>query len=326
MANVLVTGGAGYIGDSAVQYLLKMGHRVTILDNLMYGGAYMREHANLEFVRGDITDGDLLEELLPGHDAVLHLAAIVGDGACASNPERTLAVNQVATARIARICTRLGIRMVFSSTCSVYGAARGSLSEISPTNPQSLYAGTKLNAEEFVRLVPKHYIFRLGTLFGLSTEHARLRCDLVANILTYKAMSGQQLTVFGGEQWRPLLHVRDAGELMAMAAVRGAEAKTGGPFGTYILARQNSTILDLAYTIMGVCGIPRKKLTVTEMPFEDQRNYRVASTRAGKFWITRFSLADGINQMAKVVRQGRIADLWNKSHHNAKFVREMSDA
>ncbi len=321
--NVLVTGGAGYIGDSAVQYLLGQGRRVTVLDNLIYGGAYMRQHANLKFVRGDIRDPNLMKCLISSHDAVLHLAAIVGDGACQANPKLTIEVNEQATAHIADLCRVYDTAMTFASTCSVYGSNNDLLTEDSPTNPLSLYAGSKLRAEYYVKRVPRHYIFRLGTLFGLSTEHARLRCDLVANILTYRAMSGETLQVFGGEQWRPLLHVRDAGELMA-CTINNTAPRThpkGGP-GTYILSYRNCTMLELARTILTVCEKPAKQMEVTDMPYEDQRNYRVSCDRYGKFWLPRFTLFDGIAEMAHTVKEGRIADLWSASHHNARYARD----
>ena len=324
MSKVLITGGAGYIGDSAVEYLLSLGHSVTVLDNLIYGGAYMRRHEDLKFIRGDVRDFMLLDELVASHDSVLHLAAIVGDGACQVNPSLTVDVNELATENIAELCTTYNKRMVFASTCSVYGANNDKLTEDSPTNPLSVYAGTKLKAEEHVRRVPKHYIFRLGTLFGLSTPHARLRCDLVANILTYRAMSGETLKVFGGEQWRPLLHVRDAGELMALATIRKQMKKfvDPGAFGTYILSYRNYTMKTLAEDILSICDLPLTQMEVTSMPFEDQRNYRVSTGRRGKFWLTRFTILQGIYEMSQAVKDGRIADLWAKSHHNARYAKD----
>jgi nucleoside-diphosphate-sugar epimerase len=321
MSKVLITGGAGYIGDSAVEYLLGYGHDVTVFDSLIYGGAYMRQHKRLKFVRGDVRDYVLLDTLIAEHDSVLHLAAIVGDGACQVNPGLTVEVNEIATENIAELCAMYNKRMVFASTCSVYGANNDELTEDSPTNPLSVYAGTKLKAEGHVRKVPNHYIFRLGTLFGLSTPHARLRCDLVANILTYRAMSGQTLKVFGGEQWRPLLHVRDAGELMALASVRKQVKEYGEPGGgTYILSYRNYTMKELAEDILSICNLSRSQMEVTSMPFEDQRNYRVSSERRGNFWMPRFTLLDGIGEMAKTVSDGRIADLWSASHHNARYA------
>jgi len=314
---ILVTGGAGYIGDCAVKWLLERGQIVTVLDNLMYGGSYLRTHRNLRFVRGDVRDGPLVEGLIGSSDSVLHLAAIVGDGACAANPEETVDINEDATCRIAQLCTIYGRSMVFASTCSVYGANNDLLDENSITNPLSLYAGTKLNSERYVNYIkPPSYNFRLGTLFGLSTEHARLRCDLVANILTYKALQGQKLTVFGGEQWRPLLHVKDAAEIMAGAAIGIYEP------GTYILSYQNYKIIDVAREIMETCELPDDHIKITDMKFEDLRNYKVDNTKSiGAGIEAHRTLGDGILEMSETF--DRIANVWDVKFHNARYVKEV---
>ena len=137
-------------------------------------------------------------------DSVIWLAAIVGDGACAVNPENALKLNQES---IRWISENFKKRIVFTSTCSVYGRQDGLLAEDSPTNPLSVYASTKLNAEQYLK-DKDSVIFRLGTLHGVSDQFSRIRMDLVVNILSLKGMLGEPLSVFGGEQWRPLLHVK----------------------------------------------------------------------------------------------------------------------
>lgn len=335
MKNILVTGGAGYIGDCVVENLLNTNCNVTVIDNLMYGGTYMRRHIspssirtplNLPTGRGrlvframDIRDTEKLTKLIETYDwdAVVHLAAIVGDGACAAKPDLTLAVNEEATKVIAAACARKNIKLIFASTCSVYGANNEMLDEDSPTNPLSLYAGTKLAAEKFVKEVTRHYIFRLGTVFGVSTEFARLRCDLVANVLTYKAVKGEPLTVFGGEQWRPLIHVRDVGRIFAIAAI---EEK---PTGTYILSSGNFTVRDVAMLVKKLVA-PNLTVNVTDMKFEDQRNYKVTNIKAEAVGFkTQMTLIDGIQEMRDVVEEGRVADVWNPSFHNAKYIQEV---
>jgi len=319
---ILVTGGAGYIGDCTVEHLLNHGCKVVVVDNLTYGGAYMRgvDNTKLHFFNMDITGGGL-DELFDKFrfDAVVHLAAIVGDGACAVNPERTIKVNEEATLEIAALCEIYGTRLIFASTCSVYGANNDELNEESPTNPLSLYAGTKLNAEGFVKKVDNHLIFRLGTLFGLSTEHARIRCDLVANILTYKAMQGNNLTVFGGEQWRPMLNVLDAGRIFA-------EACMTKDTGTFILSFKNYTIFEVAEQIIDTCSlVVNVGMEVTESKFEDLRNYKVSKNKLTKetLFLPMIGLDEGIADMRDIMMQGRIADVWNTAFHNARYVKEV---
>lgn len=323
---VLVTGAAGYIGDAAVSFGLRFPYvEITAMDSLMYGGAYMRTNKRLKFVRGDIRDLRLMEKLVREHDAVLHLAAIVGDAACQANPELTTTTNLDATEHLAALCRAYDKSLIFASTCSVYGANNDELDEESPTNPLSLYAGTKLRAEDAVCDVDSHFIFRLGTLFGLSATYGRLRCDLVANIMTYRALSGQKLTVYGGDQWRPLLHVKDAGEIMMSAAISSRDSQLRVSPGTYILAHTNYKMIDLAQEILSACELPSDMLAVTEMPFEDQRNYKVSEERLGSVWQARRDLKSGLREMINIVKEGRIANLWNPAYHNAKWVQEAAN-
>lgn len=322
---ICVTGAAGYLGDPvvklALEYCEKREATVLAIDKLLYGGRYDREHPNLVFARCDVRDTKRLRDLFIQHNikAVIHLAALVGDGACAVNPPLTVDINETATKNLAALCTELGIRLVFASTCSVYGAADKLLDEESSTNPLSLYAGTKLNAEEAVRQVPEHFIFRLGTLFGRSAEFGRLRCDLVVNVLTIKAVEGKKLTIFGGQQWRPLLHVRDAAHMMVRAAVTAVV-----PCGTYNLARGNYTIIEIGRAILETLGVAEtpSSFEITEQKFEDLRNYCVSTKKATtRGFIPVLDLSDGIKEIAAKVRSGSVADVWDNVYHNEKFLK-----
>lgn len=313
---ILITGGCGYIGDAVVQYILENGDEPVVLDNLMYGGSYMRP---VQFIGGDITDYKLIHKIMRKHggfDSVVHLAAIVGDGACAAMRERTIEVNQKATEVLVTECDDTNTRLIFASTCSVYGANNDLLNEESPTNPLSLYAGTKLEAEKFIEdCLDDYIIFRLGTLYGLSAEHARIRSDLVANILTYKATRGEVLHIHGGEQWRPLLHVKAA----ALAFWKAATLKTKET-GTFILSEENYKIIDLAETIIKAVG--KGNIESTPRKFEDLRNYKVDTTKAdnARLSCSHYGLEHGIKEMSKALRDGRIADVWSPEFHNAKYI------
>ncbi len=311
---VLVTGGAGYIGDSVVENLLEQGHDVSVIDSLLYTNSYMRP--DITFIREDIrTPGVIFDMLEWGvWDAVIHLAAIVGDGACQADPLETVCVNESFVEEMVKHL-KPETRLIFASTCSVYGANNNVLDELSDTNPLSLYAGTKLNAEKHIREHPNHVIFRLGTLFGLSSPFGRIRSDLVANILTFKACEGKKLTVFGGEQWRPMLHVRDAGRIFA-------ESVDTDYKGTFILSHKNYKISDVAKSIMeevhGNGGIE-----VTDMKFEDLRNYQVQNEKAQLHGIeSKISLEAGIREIViKYKHEGRIKNPWLTQYNNAKFIR-----
>ena len=199
--NILVVGGAGYVGGGIVDKL-KKNHNVTVYDSLIYEESYRKD---VDFVYGDIREQKKLLPLLDKCDAVIWLAALVGDGACAINPELTFEINSDSVKFLAENFNK---RIVFLSTCSVYGAQEGLLDETSTINPLSEYASSKVQAEDYLK-DSNAIIFRLGTLFGISDEFSRIRLDLVVNILVTKALTEGKLTVFGGDQWRPLLHVID---------------------------------------------------------------------------------------------------------------------
>ena len=199
--NILIVGGAGYVGGGIVDNL-KNKHNVTIYDSLIYEESYRKD---VNFIYGDIREKDKLLPLFDQNDAVIWLAALVGDGACSINPDLTFEINSESVKFLAQNFKK---RIIFLSTCSVYGAQDGLLDEESSINPLSEYASSKIQAEDYLKDT-NSVIFRLGTLFGISDEFSRIRLDLVVNILVTKALTDGKLTVFGGEQWRPLLHVND---------------------------------------------------------------------------------------------------------------------
>ena len=176
----VVVGGAGYVGRITVDMLLEERHDVLVYDALLYEESYRKP---VSFVYGDVRDYDTLLPYLQWADAVVWLAALVGDGACALNPKITSEINLDAVKWMA---AHYDGRIVFPSTCSVYGAQGKELNEESPTSPLSVYATTKLKAESCLR--PKNsIIFRLGTLFGVGDLYSRIRLDLVVNFLTLRA-------------------------------------------------------------------------------------------------------------------------------------------
>ena len=223
--NVLVIGGAGYIGSALLPKLLDHGYHVRILDLLLYGSEPIQDyldHARLEVVQADFRQIDQVVEAMRGIDAVVHLGAIVGDPACALDEDLTIDVNLMATRMVAEVVKGSGIsRFIFASTCSVYGAGDEILDERSALRPVSLYARSKIASERvLVSLAEPGFaptILRFGTIYGIS---GRTRFDLVVNLLAAKAVVEGNITVYGGEQWRPFLHVDDA----ALAILKVLEA------------------------------------------------------------------------------------------------------
>ena len=303
--NVLVVGGAGYVGGGIVDKL-KENHSVTVYDSLIYEESYRKD---VKFVYGDIRDHEKLLELLNSNDAVIWLAALVGDGACAINPELTFQINSESVKFLAENFKK---RIVFLSTCSVYGAQEGMLDESSSINPLSEYASSKVQAEEYLQN-SNAIIFRLGTLFGISDEFSRIRLDLVVNILVTKALSEGKLTVFGGDQWRPLLHVND----VANAINHTLENEVTGVFNLHY---KNFKIIDIANKIIE--KVPTAKIETTPMKFQDARNYQVSSEKL--FNETGFraqvDLSTGIDEVYQLISSKRIKDVNHIRYSNQNFL------
>jgi nucleoside-diphosphate-sugar epimerase len=189
------------------------------------------------------------------------------------------------------------------------------ISEEASPNPLSIYAETKLGAEQYI--VNNHdncLIFRLGTLYGVGDLFSRIRLDLVVNILACKAAMAENLSVFGGEQWRPLLHVRDVAE----AVVYGLENNTSG---LYNLSENNYKIYEIAQHIKKV--IPDARVEETALKFEDLRNYRVENNKIlATGWKPSYTLEYGIEQIKKIIEENRITDIKNPVYSNEKFLKD----
>lgn len=294
---VLVVGGAGYVGGYLVDATIEAGHEVRVFDKLVYEDAYLKE---VPFFFGDVNDIDTLRPHLEWADVVVWLAAVVGDPACALNPQLTIDTNVEA---VKSLVANFSGRIIFPSTCSVYGAQDGLLTESSSFDPLSLYAESKISAERVLESAPNEsLIFRLGTLFGLSDTYSRLRVDLVLNVLTIRAIREGTMSVFGGRQYRPLLHVRD----VATAMVPGINSSATGTFN---LHAENLTILELAERIQD--HAPNAVLKISDSTFQDSRNYAVSSDKARSElgFEPRWTVADGIAEIARAIRENRIPDV-----------------
>lgn len=323
--NVLVIGGAGYIGSALIPKLLEKGCYVRLLDLFLYGmepiAPYVT-HPRLDIVRADFRQVDKVVQCMQGMDAVIHLGAIVGDPACAIDEELTVEVNLVATRTIAEIAKGFGInRFIFASTCSVYGASDELLDERSALTPVSLYARSKIASEQvLLSLASPNFsptILRFGTIYGLS---GRVRFDLVVNLLTAKAVVDGKITIFGSDQWRPFLHVDDAATAVLkvleapLPLVRNQIFNVGSDSQNYTLQQVGETIHRLVPTaemiVMGSDG--------------DQRNYRVNFSKIRRVldFNPRWTLEQGIQQVIDALNSGVIQDYRDALYSNVKFLSE----
>jgi nucleoside-diphosphate-sugar epimerase len=310
VTKVLVVGGAGYIGGAVTELLVAEKTPFTVFDSLVYEPHYLKK---VDFIRGDVRDFGQLLGLLKNYSHVVWLAAIVGDGACEVNRQLTMEVNQEAVQWLAE---NYHGRIVFTSTCSVYGQYDAEVHEESPVQPLSLYAKTKLEAEGFLQ-AENSLVFRLGTAFGVPDTYSRPRMDLVVNYMTTNALTKGELTVFGGTQWRPLVHVKD----IAQAIVHNLERPVRG---VYNLAAQNLQIKDLAALVSQMTGC---KIKYTEQQFQDERNYHVSTKKALRDGIfnpyTMRTVQDGVREISELVGLGRIKQTENDVYFNMRYAEKL---
>jgi nucleoside-diphosphate-sugar epimerase len=323
--NILVIGGAGYIGSALLPKLLDKGYQVRLLDLLLYGTepiAELLHHPRLEIIQADFRDVGKVVEATRGMDAVIHLGAIVGDPACALDEELTIEVNLMATRMIAEVAKGSGVeRFIFASTCSVYGASDEMLDERAALNPVSLYARSKIASEHVLAAIANDSFvpvcLRFGTIYGLS---GRTRFDLVVNLLTAKAIIDKKITVSGGDQWRPFVHVDDAALAVfnileaPLDAVRNQVFNVGSE-------EQNYTIRQVGEIIQHL--VPTAQLL--EVAFDgDRRNYRVNFNKIRRIlsFSPQWTLERGISQVIEAIQSGKVTNYQDAKYSNVKYLSE----
>ena len=310
--NILVVGGAGYIGGFLVDQLNDANFNTTVYDNLLYEKQYFKD---VEFINGDIRDTNKLINLIKikKFDIIIWLAALVGDGACAINEKITYDIN---VNSLKDFIENYRGKIIFLSTCSVYGQSTHIIDEDGEKKPQSIYAKSKIEAEKIISKHDDFTIIRLGTLFGLGDKFSRIRLDLVVNLLTLKACKKEKISVYGGDQFRPLLHVKD----VATGILHIIKNKING---IYNLSYMNFKILDLALSIKNRFDYPLD-LAIQDLPFEDTRNYSVSNQRIlDTGWKPKFKLEDGIDELKKIFIEERIKDTSDEVFSNAVFLKKI---
>ena len=320
---VLVSGGAGYIGSVLVRLLLAEGYSVKVIDNLSFGGVPIIDLLNDEnftFVKGDVRHEDDLRHALKGVDQAVHLAGIVGDPACAKQPELARAVNLDGSRLFYRLANETGIqRFVFASTCSNYGKMEDPESYVSEESllaPVSLYAETKVEIERFLLDQPRSMTckptsLRFSTVYGLSP---RPRFDLTVNEFTKELALGRELVVFGEQFWRPYCHVVDLCRSV-ITVLKAREEKVA--FNVFNVGDTSENYQKQMIVDEIVKQIPDAKIQYVKKD-EDPRDYRVSFEKITEelgFSITK-KVPDGISQIFQVVRDGFIPDPDKQEYRN----------
>ena len=293
---LLVTGGCGYIGTVLTGRLLEDGHHVTVVDTQWFGN-HLEEHPDLVVLEQDVRDSRAIP--LDGIDAILHLANIANDPAVELNPELSWEVNVLAGQQLADLAVRYGVRQfIYASSGSVYGVKQeDEVTEDLALEPISVYNKTKMVAERVLLSYRDQMIvhcIRPATVCGLSP---RMRLDVTVNMLTYQALTDGRMTVFGGRQTRPNIHIGDM-----VGVYQHFLAQPDLPTGCYNAGFENLSILEVAELVQA--EIPAE-IAVTESV--DPRSYRQNSDKLlATGFMPRHGVRDAIGDLAAAERQGRL--------------------
>ena len=276
MNKIFITGGAGYVGSVLVPYLLEKGCRVTVLDLMIYGEKVLPKQPNLNAVKGDIRDQALLNKLIPGHDAVIHLACISNDPSFELNPDLGKSINLDAFQPLVEISKSCSVkRFIYASSSSVYGIKdEPNVHEEMVLEPLTDYSQFKADCEKILAEYQSDdfttVTIRPATVCGYSP---RQRLDVVVNILTNLAYHKREISVFGGDQLRPNIHIADMVEAY-MAIIKAPKDKVAGKI--FNAGYENQSVSKIAETVKNVVGEDVKLITT---PSDDNRSYHISSQK-----------------------------------------------
>ncbi|HEY3827694.1 MAG TPA: NAD(P)-dependent oxidoreductase [Solirubrobacteraceae bacterium] len=321
----LVTGGSGYIGAMLVRELREAGREVRVLDSLLHGQeeiAAEQERAGVQVIRADIRDADARRSALAGAEAVVHLAAIVGDPACALDPKASDDVNVQATRALVADANEAGVgALVFASTCSNYGRMTDPtvpITEQGELSPVSLYAEQKVGMEQLILAnagpsagATRPTCLRFATVYGVGR---RMRFDLTVNEFTRELWADRELEVFGEQFWRPYIHVRDAARAVLTVLQAPAEKVTGEVFNAG-RSGENYRKLDLVEEIGK--QVDRGHVSYVHRD-EDPRDYKVSfdKIRAVLDFETLMTVPDGIGEIRAALDAEQFGDPFDGRYRN----------
>ena len=314
MSKILITGGAGYVGSVLTPYLLNKGHKVTVIDLMIYGEEVLKKNKNLRIIKGDIRDRNLLEKELTNHEIVIHLACISNDPSFELNPKLGKSINLDAFTPLVEISKKKLIkRFIYASSSSVYGIKNEKeVHEKMTLEPLTDYSKYKIECELILQKYRSEnftpIIIRPATVCGYAP---RQRLDVVVNILTNLAYHKRKISVFGGDQLRPNIHIKD----MAKAYDTLINAKKSQVSGEVFNAGyENMTVLDLANTVKTVIG---EDVKLKSTPTDDNRSYHISSKKIKKVlgFESKFTISDAVTDLKIAFKKGLLPN----SLHDDKY-------
>lgn len=327
MSTVLVTGGAGYVGSILVPKLLNKGHKVVVVDNMFFtdmGLAAVKSNPNLTIINGDIRSTDVLKRAVKGVDAVIHLASISNDPSSDLNPQLTVEVNYEASVNLIKLSKEAGAkRFINASTSSVYGIKETpNVTEDLPLEPLTVYSKTKADTEPFVTRANDAGFcavnIRPATVCGYSPK---MRLDLTVNILTMSALTKGKITVFGGGQKRPNIHIEDITDYYVKLLDMPAE-KIGGK--TFNAGYENHTVSQIAEMVKEIIG---NHVTIETTPSNDNRSYHISSAKIEKELGLKpnHTIKDAVLDIKKAADKG-LLNWSDENFYNVKKVKSLVES
>jgi nucleoside-diphosphate-sugar epimerase len=320
---IFITGGAGYVGTVLSNYLLEKGYEVTIYDLMIYG-VHFKRNKNLQIVKGDIRDKKKIKNFIKNHDAVIHLACISNDPSFELNPNLGKEINYDSFEPLVEISKDEGIkRFIYASSSSVYGVKKElNVTEEMTLEPLTDYSKYKALCEEIlIKYSTKDFvtlIVRPATVCGYSP---RQRLDLVVNILTNLAYHKREITIFGGDQLRPNIHIQDMARAYELFINENNEKINGKIFN---IGFENQSVNQLAYQVQKVIGADVK---IKKLPTNDNRSYHISSKKIQDElgFIANFSILNAIEDLKYVFEKKLLSDcLANENYFNIKKMQSIN--
>lgn len=323
MKKIYITGGAGYVGARLVPKLLSQGYEVSVIDLMIYGEDVLEDHPKLTKIKGDIRDQQLLRSTIKGHDAVIHLACISNDPSFELNPDLGKSINLDSFEPLVQISKEVGVnRFIYASSSSVYGIKDvPNVNEDVELDPLTDYSKFKAACEKILHAYNSDdftvVTIRPATVCGYSR---RLRLDLTVNILTNLAVNKGQITVFGGEQKRPNIHIEDITDLyiQLLGLPKNQIAQK-----IYNAGYENHTVAEIADMVKNVVG---DQVDIITTPSDDHRSYHISSEKIKQElgFEPKHSLEDAVNDLKNAFAKGLIPDsLENDRYFNVKRMQNI---
>ena len=324
MNKIFITGGAGYVGAVLVPHLLEIDYKVTVLDLMIYGEDVLPKHPNLQLVKGDIRDQALLKKLIPGNNAVIHLACISNDPSFELNPVLGKSINLDAFRPLVEFSKNAGVdRFIYASSSSVYGIKNEpDVHEEMTLEPLTDYSRFKADCEKILDEYQSEdfttVTIRPATVCGYSP---RQRLDVVVNILTNLAYHKREISVFGGDQLRPNIHISDMVEAYVVLLSAPKEKIEGKIFNA---GYENQPVRELAQTVKNVVGEDVKLITI---PTDDNRSYHISSKKIkGELGFeAQHTIRGAVEDLKNAFDKGLLPDsLENEMYFNIKRMQSLN--